>query len=74
MWFGRVENLKKENQHLIIYGFVTTDNPNAESILDKQFEIKFDIYVRGKNKFTEEWTSHTPRSEVTLKAVCKKDD
>ena len=74
IWFGRVKNLKKENQHLIIYGFVTTDNPNAESILDKEIEIKFDIHVRGKNKGVEEWTSHTPRHEVSLKAVCSKDD
>ena len=59
---------------MIIYGFVTSDNPSAESILDKQFEIKFDIYVRGKNSETESWTTHTPRAEVTLKAVCNKDD
>ena len=53
---------------------MTTDNPNAEGILDQEIEIKFDIHVRGKNKGTEEWTSHTPRHEVSLKAVCNKDD
>ena len=71
MWYDRVENLVPENQHLYIYGFVSTSHPNAQTIVGKEFEIKYDLYVRGKNAEDEEWTFHTPKSEQTAMADCR---
>ena len=71
MWYDRVENLVPENQHLYIYGFVSTSHPNAQTIVGKEFEIRYDLYVRGKNAEDEEWTFHTPKSEQTAMADCR---
>ena len=70
VWLDRVENLGPENQHLYIYGFVSTTHPNAATLHGREFELRYDLYVRGKNTDDEEWTFHTPPSEQAVMADC----
>ena len=49
---------------------MSTTHPHAKSVVGKTFEIKFDLYVRGKNADDETWTAHTTKAEHIVEATC----
>ena len=70
VWLGRVQHLKRENQHILIYGFVATDESNQSELLGQEFEFTYEIHVRGKASDEEEWY-YMNSSTNTVKTKCK---
>ena len=53
IWFGRVENMDFKNQHIFVYGYVVTVNPNESN--KKPFEVQWTFDARSKMKKWEGW-------------------
>ena len=77
VWYGRVENMQPEHQHLLVYGFVTMpkdkfeDDPDAKDMLNKEFVIRYNLSIRGKDADKEEW-NYFENSDNTVRTKCSK--
>ena len=50
---------------------MSSNHQFGEALVGEKFELRYDLYVRGKNADDEEWTFHTPRSEQVVQADCR---
>ena len=43
IWYGRVEDMKKLNQKIFVYGFVTSKLGDKFRNLDEEFQMQFSM-------------------------------
>ena len=58
IWYGRVENMQKLNQKILVYGFVTQNLKTArlnKRAAEKELNLQYSMKMRGKNSDEEEW-------------------
>jgi len=56
IWYSRIEDLKPQNQNIVIFGFVTSASAGSEP--NKDFEIEYKVHMRGKDHDESKWTEY----------------
>ena len=69
VWYGRVKGMKRENQHLLVYGFVPLNEEYPHNLLNEEFKIKYEVNIRAKNHGQHDWV-YMEETTNTIETKC----
>ena len=61
--------MTRENQHLLVYGFVPLNEEYPHNLLNEEFKIKYQVNIRAKNQNDTAWV-YMEETANTLETKC----